>query len=75
MNKFRKIEIWNNGKMLTLEIHEFKTLWKAEVIDKSKYFTHVGTLRVRRNKNESIYKELRRTVRIFTEMCVKKNWF
>jgi hypothetical protein len=66
----RHAEIYNNSKCLNLEITEFKTLFKCEVIDKSKYFPHIGTLRVYKYKGLTFDKALSQ----FREMCKKNKW-
>lgn len=68
--KTRYAEIYNNSKCLNLEITEYKTLFRCEVIDKSKYYSHVGTLRVMKYKGMNFDKALKE----FRQMCINNRW-
>lgn len=71
MKNTHKASIYHNGKRLELEIEEYKTLYKAYVIDDSKYFSHIGTLRVMKYKGLNEIK----AVDEFRTMCINNKWF
>lgn len=68
----RKTNIYNDGLRLVLEITEYKTLYKAEVLDDTKFIPHIATLRVAKTACKGGFTE---AVLIFWDMCVNNKYF
>ncbi len=71
MKHLHNASIYNNGKRLDLEIEEYKTLFKVYVIDETKWFYNIGTLRVKKHKGVNHVN----VVEIIRDMCINNKWF
>lgn len=71
-NTVRRCDIYNNGSRLALEITEYKTLYKAEVLDDTKFIPHIATLRVTKTACKGGFTE---AAFIFRDMCINNKYF
>lgn len=66
--EIRSCSIYYNGKRLELEIEYYKSTIKVYIIDKSKYWSHVDTIRFRRPHKGHVALDTR-------DYCIHKGYF
>lgn len=66
--KIQKASIYHNGKRLDLEIEHHKTVTKVYIIDMSKYWSHIDTVRYKRPYKGNIEFDTR-------DYCIAKGYF